>query len=191
MTLTFVLSLALLSPHAQELRLPPGCTLKTFSIASLEGWSSTNLQDTPEGREGCMFLRLRPDKTPAAVIEVESVDARLPVVRTADPFATLVGKITEGLKTHMNVAVGDLTFRNDDLKRAPRSPIDRAAMYAFDATVTGSKQPHEVVIVLARSPGLFFTVFAVTPSEKADAQVRAATQDAIRTLLNSLSPNRK
>lgn len=172
-------------------QVPGGCRLETFSISLPAEWNAANIQNPPEGREGCIFMRLRDDKSPAAIIEVESLAATLPLVQTADPFATLVEKITGGMKSNMNVVVGQVTFRNDDLKRAPGTSIDKAMMVVFDATVIGDSRRHEVAIAVARSPRFFFTVFAVTPAARADAALQQATRAAFRQLLNSLRPIEK
>jgi hypothetical protein len=175
--------------QAQDVsKLPAGCTVKTFTTVSPAGWFATNIQDSPEGREGCYFIRLREDKSAAAVIQVESLRATLTLFEKGDdPFETLVNKIAEGLEKNMNVVVKGLTYKNDDLKRSPQSPFERASMAVFDADVPGDARAHEVVIAVARGKEYFVTVFVVTLSSKADPSVHAASTDAFRAILNSLN----
>jgi hypothetical protein len=166
--------------------LPPGCTLKTFGVIIPDGWFVTNVQDMPEGREGCLYILFREDKSPAATIHVESISAAL--VKQEDPFETTYEQIAAGLAKNMNVVLTRQSYRNDEVKRAPGAAIDRATMRAFDAEVPGDQRPYEVVISVMRTPRHFFTVIVVTLAEKADREVAEASRDAFRKILNSLTP---
>ncbi len=187
--LPIVVWLAVAAPQVDQdlTKLPAGCTLKTFSTVIPAGWFATTLQDSPEGREGCMFILFAKDKSPAAVMHVESISAKLPLFKEGDPFKTLVNKIAEGLGKNMNVNVKDVTYRNDDLKRSPQSPFDRAWMAVFAAEVPGDPRPHEVVIAAVRGTEYFVTVFVVTPSSKAEPGIFEASTGAFREIMNSLN----
>lgn len=188
LSLVVWLTLAAAAQAQDVAKLPPGCTVKTFTTVSPAGWFATNVQDAPEGREGCYFIRFREDKSAAAVIQVESLLAKHMLFEKGDdPFETLVNKIAEGLEKHMNVGIKGLSYRNDDLKRSPRSPFERASMVVFDAVVHGDARPHEVVIAVARGKEYFVTVFVVTPSATADPTVHQTSTDAFREILNSLN----
>ena len=169
-------------------RLPPGCTLKTFGVTIPDGWFVTNLQDTPAGREGCLYILFRADKTPAATIQVESASATLPLYREKDPFQSAYEQVAAGLANNMNVVLKRENYRNDEVKRAPGSAMGKATMRAFDAEVPGDKRPYEVVISVMRTPQHFFTVFVVTPAETADPKAAEASREAFRKILNSLTP---
>ncbi len=169
-------------------KLPPGCTLKTFGVTIPDGWFVTNLQDTPDGREGCLYILFRADKSPAATIQVESASATLPPFREKDPFENAYEQIAAGLANNMNVVLKRETYRNDQMTRAPGAGIDKATMRAFDAEVPGDKRPYEVVISVMRSPRRYFTVFVVTLAETADRKVAEASRDAFRKIMNSLTP---
>ena len=169
-------------------KLPPGCTLKTFGVIIPTGWFVTNIQDPPEGREGCLYILFREDKSTAATIHVESNSASMPLFQQGDPFEATYTTILDGLSKNMNVVAKRETFRNDDLKRAPKSPIERATMRAYDAEVPGSPHAHTVVIAVMRMPERFFTVIVVTLSSKVDRELFDATQEAYRKILNSISP---
>jgi hypothetical protein len=168
--------------------LPPGCTLKTFGVIIPDGWFVTKVQDMPEGREGCLYLRFREDKSAAATIHVESGSATLPLFREKDPFQATYEQIAAGLAKNMNVVLTRESYRNDEVKRAQGSAIDKATMRVFDAEVPGDARPYEVVIAVLRAPRLFFTVIVVTPAEKADREVSEATHEAFRKIMNSITP---
>jgi hypothetical protein len=168
--------------------LPPGCRLKTFGVTIPDGWFVTNVQDMPEGREGCLFIRFREDKSPAATIHVESASATLPLFRQKDPFQRAYEQIAAGLAKNMNVVLKRESYRNDEVKRAPGAVIDKATLRVFDAEVPGDGRPYEVVISVMRAPRHFFTVVVVTLAEKADREVAEASHDAFREILNSLTP---
>ncbi len=189
MILAMAVSLALAGPQQPDLaKLPSGCTLKTFGVIIPTGWFVTNVQDMPEGREGCLYILFRDDKSAAATIHVESAAATLPIFQQKDPFQGAYEKIAEGLAKNMNVVLERQTFRNDDVKRAPGAAIDKATLRVFDAEVPGDKRPYEVVISVMRAPSHFFTVIVVTLAEKADREVADASRDAFREIVNSLTP---
>lgn len=189
MILAIVLGAALAVAQQPDLaKLPPGCTLKTFGVVIPDGWFVTNVQDMPEGREGCLYILFRQDKSAAATIHVESASAALPLFKQKDPFQSAYEKIAEGLTKNMNVVLRRQTYRNDDVKRAPGAVIDKATMRVFDAEVPGDGRPYEVVISVMRAPERFFTVIVVTLSDKADREVADASREALRKILNSLSP---
>jgi hypothetical protein len=165
-----------------------GCAPKTFHTASPEGWFVTAVQDAPDDKEGCIFILYGSNKRPAAVIQIESAPASLAIFREGDPFEILPPRIAAGLEANMNVVVKTLTAKNDDVKRAPQSPIERASMLVYDAELIGNSSPHEAVIVVARSPGVIFTVVVIAPSAKADATTSTAARRAFQTILNSLAP---
>ena len=169
-------------------KLPPGCTLTTFGVTIPDGWFVTNVQDPPEGREGCLYILFRADKSPAATIFVESAAATLPLFREKDPFQSAYENIAAGLANNMNVVLKRESYRNDDVKRTPGSAIEKATMRSFAAEVPGDKRPHEVVISVMRASRHFFTVIVVTPAETADRTVAEASREAFRKIMNSLSP---
>ena len=168
--------------------LPEGCAPKTFHIQNPEGWFITAVQDPPDGKEGCIFVLFGANKSPAAVIQIESAPDTLAIFRNVDPFEVLPPRIAAGLEENMNIVVKQLTSKNDDMKRAPQSPIERAAMFVYDAELIGNSSPHEAVITIAKSPGHVITVVAVAPSAKADNKTAMAARQAFQTIMNSLSP---
>jgi len=167
---------------------PPGCTLKTFGVTIPDGWFVTNIQDMPEGREGCLYILFGQDKSPAATIHVESASAALGLFEQEEPFEKAYEHIAAGLAKNMNVVLERQSYRNDEVKRAPGTVFDKATLRVFDAAVTGDGRPYEVVISVMRTPRHFFTVVAVTLAAKADREVAEASRDAFRKILNSLSP---
>lgn len=189
MILTFAVWMTIAAlPQSPPQALPPGCTLKTFGVIIPDGWFVTNVQDMPEGREGCLYIRYREDKSAAATIHVESGIATLPLFREKDPFQATYEQIAAGLAKNMDVVLKRESYRNDDVKRAPGSVIDKATMRVFDAEVPGERHPYEVVISVMRAPRHFFTVIVVTPAENADREVAEASHEAFRKILNSLTP---
>lgn len=189
MILAFVVWMTMAAVQQPDLAtLPPGCSVKTFGVIIPDGWFVTNVQDMPEGREGCLYIRFRADKSAAATIHVESASAALALFRQKDPFQATYEQIAEGLAKNMNVVLKRESYRNDDVKRAPGAAIDQATLRVFDAEVPGDGRPYEVVISVSRAPRHFFTVVVVTPAEKADREVAEASRDAFRKILNSLTP---
>ena len=183
--------LSLLAATAQQpglAGLPEGCPVKTFGVVIPAGWFATQIQDPPEGREGCLFILFREDKSPAATIHVESGSATLPLFSQPDPFQGTYEKIAEGLTKNMNVVLKRETYRNDAVKTAPNSPINKATMRVFAAEVPGNANAYEVVIAVMRAPERFFTVIVVTLAKEADEKVAEASHEAFRKVMNSLNP---
>jgi hypothetical protein len=187
MLLSLLVALAVFPPAQDLATLPPGCTVKTFHVATPAGWFATNLQDPPEGREGCLYIRYDEKKSPTAVMEIESISEALPLLQAGDAFETLAGKIAGGLEANMNVVLERETFRNDNLARAASSSVDRAAMRVYDAKVPGDPRPHTVALALLHVPGRYVTLFSVTPAGDGDRKTVEASKSAFRDVLNGLS----
>jgi hypothetical protein len=168
----------------------PGCRPNTFTVLHPAGWQVEQVEDSGDGREGCQYVQLRPDSKLAGVVRVESAPEGLPLFRQGDPVATLIGVISEGMAREMNVLVGEPVYANQDLKRAPGSSVDRAVLVVFAATVKGDPRAHEVTITVMHAPGRYFTVWVVSPAESADGPLYEACRQALREVLNSLSPVR-
>ena len=168
-----------------------GCAPNTFQNAAPAGWFAATMPDPPDRKEGCVYILYAENKSPAAVVQIESAPADLALFRDADPFEILPDRIAAGLRENMNVAITRETYRNEDVKRAPQSAITRASMHVFDAQIVGNSMPQEAVIVLARSAGHIFTIVVVAPHATADAKRSAAARQALQTVLNSLAPRRE
>jgi hypothetical protein len=169
---------------------PPGCRTKTFTVQHPAGWQVEQVEDSGDGREGCQYVQLRAEARLAGVVRVESAPESLPLFQQGDPVDTLIARISEGMGREMNVRVGKPIYANEDLKRAPGSSVDRAVLVVFEATVPGDARAHEVVITVLHAPGHYFTVWVVSPAESAEASLHEASRQAMREVLNSLSPVR-
>lgn len=68
------------------------------------------------------------------------------------------------------------------------SPIDRASMRAYSARCREPAIPLELAFVTLHTPGSYYTVVVVTPTQDDDPEVWSVNQEAMRQVLNSFVP---
>jgi hypothetical protein len=165
------------------------CPAKTFRFAPPPGWEVEAVPGLPTGREACSLLQMLDEENVAGLMRVDAHPEPLAYPAGDDPGRTLFERYRSALVAEGALEVDvEPSWRNDALKVAAGSPIDRATMRAYPARRREPAIPLELAFVTLHMPGSYYTVVLITPTQTDQPEVWSDNQAALRQVLNTFAP---
>lgn len=176
------------APPAEPEAAPP-CAPKTFGFDAPEGWETAGVEGLPAGREACSLVLMLDQENVAGLMQVDAHAEPLAYPAGDDPARTIFERYRAALVAEGALEVDlEPSWRNDNLKVAAGSPIDRASMRAYPARRLEPAIPLELAFVTLHTTGSYYTLALITPAQSDQPEVWDVNQAAMRTVLNSFVP---
>ncbi len=170
----------------QETTLPPrGCELASIKVRFHEGWYPIQLDKAPVDKEGCLLLRIMPDRSLGGIIRLTSTGTRL-LRDGEDEASQLLETVRAELKEMHHLELGQLAKENRDARVAPASGFTHAMVFQYPATIPGNAVQQQVWIALIMGADHDVTVALVSPNEREFPEYWKANKAAFQTVLVSL-----
>jgi hypothetical protein len=168
---------------------PAPCPAQTFRFEAPAGWQVEPVPGLPAGREACSLVQMLDEENVAGVMRVDAHTEPLAYPPGDDPAQTIFERYRSALVADGALEVDrEPSWRNDALTVAAGSPIDRASLRAYPARRLAPAIPLELAFVTLHTPGTYFTLALITPTQSDQPEVWSVNQAALRQVLNSFDP---